>query len=131
MAQIIIFDGVCNFCNGSVNFIIKHDPCQQFVFTPMQSDTAQQLIEKYNVPAEGFDTFLLIKNNRCFLRTDAALEIAQDLTNPWPMLRVLRILPRTFRDYFYKLFARNRYTLFGKREVCMVPTKEVMDRFIE
>ncbi|WP_339772433.1 DCC1-like thiol-disulfide oxidoreductase family protein [uncultured Paraglaciecola sp.] len=129
--RIIIFDGVCNFCNGAVNFIIKRDPGGVFVFTPMQSDIARSLIEKYQVPEVGVNTFLLIKDNECYMRTNAALEIAKELSGQWYLFAALKVLPVSFRDYFYKLFARNRYKLFGKREVCMMPTPDKRSRFID
>lgn len=129
--HIVIFDGVCNFCNGAVNFIIKRDPNSRFVFTPMQSPIGQELIEQYGAAMVGVDTFLLVKDGQCFERTDAALEITKDLSGLWHWFRVLKILPKPFRDYFYRLFARNRYKLFGKRETCMVPTADVRERFLE
>ena len=129
--HIVIFDGVCNLCNGAVSFIIKRDPAGQFAFTPMQSPIGQRLIDKYGAKMVGVDTFLLVKHGRCFERTDAALEITKDLTGSWHLLRVLKILPRPFRDYFYRLIARNRYKLFGKRATCMVPTENVRKRFLE
>ena len=129
--HIVIFDGVCNFCNSAVIFIIRRDPKALFAFTPMQSESGKRLTEKYNAPIAGVDTILLIKNGQCYERTDAALEIARDLTGLWFMFRILKVLPRSFRDYFYKLFARNRYKLFGRREECMIPSTEVRDRFIE
>lgn len=128
---IVIFDGVCNFCNGAVNFIIKRDPLGRFAFTPMQSPAGQELIEKYGAAMVGVDTFLLVKDGQCFERTDAALEITKDLSGLWHWIRVLKVLPRPFRDYFYRLFARNRYKLFGRREYCMVPTVSVRERFLE
>ena len=128
--HVIIFDGVCNFCNSSINFIIKRDHSNKFVFTPMQSPAAQQLIADYNVENVGFDTFLLIKNGKCFYRTNAAIEIAKDLRGAWPLFKVFKILPRPIRDYFYRLFARNRYSIFGKMETCMVPTKELKNKFL-
>jgi predicted DCC family thiol-disulfide oxidoreductase YuxK len=128
---IVIFDGVCNFCNGAVNFIIRRDPKALFSFTPMQSDSGKRLIEKYDATMVGGDTFLLIKNGQCYERTDAAIEIAGDLNGLWSMFRVFKILPKSFRDYFYRLFARNRYKLFGRREECMIPSPEVRGRFIE
>ena len=129
--HIIIFDGVCNFCNSSVNFIIKRDHKNVFLFTPMQSKPAQDLISKYQVKDVGFDTFLLVKNNECYYRTDAALEITKDLSGLWFLFRSFKILPRPFRDYFYRLFARNRYSVFGKADVCIVPTPEVKSKFLE
>jgi predicted DCC family thiol-disulfide oxidoreductase YuxK len=128
--HIVIFDGVCNFCNGAVNFIIKRDPDGRFAFTPMQSPSGQRLIEEQGAEMVGIDTFLLVKDGRCFDRTDAALEITKDLTGLWHMFRISRILPRPVRDYFYRLFARNRYKLFGRRDTCMVPTESVRNRFL-
>lgn len=97
----------------------------------MQSDVGRELIRAHGAEVVGIDTFLLIKDGRCYERTDAALEIAQDLTGFWRLLRILRILPRPVRDYFYRLFARNRYVLFGKRESCMIPTTGIVDRFLK
>jgi len=129
--HVIIFDGVCNFCNNSVNFIIKRDHNNVFLFTPIQSKSAQDLIAKYNVKNVGFDTFLLIKNNECYYRTEAALEITKDLTGFWFLFRAFKVLPKGFRDYFYRLFARNRYSIFGKSDSCMIPTPEVKRKFLE
>jgi predicted DCC family thiol-disulfide oxidoreductase YuxK len=128
---IVIFDGVCNFCNGAVNFIIKRDPEAVFVFTPMQSELARELVVKFNVPNVGVDTFLLIKNDRCYVFSDAALEIARNLAGLWFLFNVFKIVPRPIRDAAYKLFARNRYKLFGRTEACMVPSDEVRSRFVD
>lgn len=128
--HIVIFDGVCNFCNGTVNFIIKRDTKGVFVFTPMHSQNGQSLIRQYNVSEIGADTILLIKSGKCYLRSDAALEITKDLSGLWFLFRALKVVPRQIRDYFYILFARNRYRLFGKKDTCMVPTPDVRNRFI-
>jgi predicted DCC family thiol-disulfide oxidoreductase YuxK len=129
--HIVIFDGVCNFCNGAVNLIIERDRTARFAFTPMQSQIGQELIKKHGAEMVGVDTFLLVKNGRCYERTDAGLEITKDLSGFWYFFRVMKIIPRPFRDYFYRLFARNRYALFGRRDVCMVPTENVRERFLE
>ena len=128
--HIVIFDGVCNFCNGAVNFIIKRDPDGIFVFTPMQSDLARELMDKHKIHNVGIDTFLLIKNDQCFVFSSAALEITRDLTGLWFIFNVLRLVPSFIRDLFYKVFARNRYALFGRQDICMVPTKEIRSRFV-
>lgn len=127
---IVIFDGVCNFCNGAVNFIIKRDAKAVFLFSPMQTDLAQKLMEKHKIYNVGVDTFLLIKNDQCFVFSTAALEITKDLSGFWFLFNVLRVVPSTVRDYIYKVFARNRYTLFGRRETCLIPTKAIRSRFI-
>ena len=127
---IVIFDGVCNFCNGAVNFIIKRDPDRVFAYTPMQSELAKELMEKHQIHNVGIDTFLLIKNEQCFVFSSAALEITKDLTGLWYMFNVFKLVPAPIRDFFYKLFARNRYALFGRQQQCMVPTSEVRSRFV-
>jgi predicted DCC family thiol-disulfide oxidoreductase YuxK len=128
--HIVVFDGVCNFCNGAVNFIIKRDPHGKFAFTPMQSELGNQLMTRCGVSETDVDTFLLIKGGRCFFFSSAALEIAKDLAGVWPLLGAFRLVPRPIRDAVYKVLARNRYTLFGKRDACMVPSEAVRSRFI-
>ena len=127
---IVIFDGVCNFCNGAVNFIIQRDHADKFVFTPLQSPVATGLIAKHGIEEIGQDSFVLIKHEQCYFRTDAALEISKDLSGYWYVFRIFKLLPRPVRDYFYRLLARNRYRLFGKTEHCMVPTPELKQKFL-
>ena len=128
--HVIIFDGVCNFCNSSVNFIINHDHKNVFIFAPLQSPTAEKLIAEYDVKDVGFDTFLLIKNGECYFRTNAALEITKDFNGFWRFLNIFRVIPRPIRDYFYRLFARNRYAIFGRTDSCMIPTSELKSKFL-
>jgi predicted DCC family thiol-disulfide oxidoreductase YuxK len=142
--NIIVFDGVCNLCNGVVRFIIKRDPTAKFVFTPMQSEIARKLIACYYVADTNIahanktdinktdtllDTFLLIKDGQCFTRSDAALEVVGDLSGYWPLLRYLKLLPKPLRNALYNLIARYRYKLFGRRTSCMVPSEELRQRF--
>lgn len=129
--HVILFDGICNFCNSSVNFIIKRDHKNIFLFAPLQNQLAQDLITKYGVTNVDFDTFILIKNDVCYLRTDAALEITKDLSGYWYLFNIFKILPKSFRDYFYRLFANNRYRIFGKTDSCMIPTPEIKNKFLE
>lgn len=128
--HIVIFDGVCNFCNWAVNFIIKRDPDGVFAFTPIQSELAHELMKKHRVTSFGIETVLLIKNDQCFAFSDAALEITKDLAGLWFLFTIFRFVPRPFRDAIYKLLARNRYKLFGKKATCMVPSKEHRSRFV-
>ncbi|TLU61080.1 thiol-disulfide oxidoreductase DCC family protein [Thalassotalea litorea] len=129
--NIVIFDGICNFCNGAVNFIIERDIHDKYRFASMQSEAGQALIEQYQVNDVGVDTFLLIKSGKCYFRTDAALEITKDLKGFWQLIRTTLILPPQFRDFFYKCFARNRYKLFGRREQCIIPTPEIRNKFLK
>ena len=96
----------------------------------MQSKLAHNLMEKHQIYNVGIDTFLLIKNNECFVFSNAALEITKDLTGFWYMFNVLKVIPSSIRDIFYKLFARNRYKLFGKQKSCVMPSNKVRSRFI-
>ncbi|MCJ8305262.1 DCC1-like thiol-disulfide oxidoreductase family protein [Shewanella sp.] len=129
--NIIIFDGVCNLCNGAVNFIIKRDPKQNFCFTPMQSQAAKDLMSRYSLVNDYGDTFFLIKQGKCYTRTDAALEICKDLSGLWPLLKIFSVLPRSFRNYCYNWLGSRRYSLFGKRDTCMLPTDDLRSRFID
>ena len=128
--HLVIFDGVCNFCNSTVNFIIRHDDKGVFCFTPMQSDLAKELAGSYYLDEVGVDTLLLIKNEKIYVRTNAAFEIAKDLSGYWYLLNIFRMIPRPIRDALYRFFARNRYSLFGKRTHCIVPTQSVASRFV-
>jgi predicted DCC family thiol-disulfide oxidoreductase YuxK len=96
----------------------------------MQSEVAQSLIKKHHASKEILNTLMLIKNGRCYLRTDAILEIAKDLSGYWYLFTIFKIIPRPIRDLLYTSFAKNRYNLFGKRKSCMVPSENVRKRFI-
>ncbi len=128
--HIVIYDGVCHFCNGAVHFIIKRDPAGLFVFTPMQSDFAQSLMAQHNIQHLGVDTLVLIKQGQCLMASTAALEIAKDLTGFWYWFGICRWLPVTFRDGIYQRFARHRYSLFGRHDRCMMPDEALKDRFL-
>ena len=128
--RVVIYDGVCNFCNGAVRFIIKRDPNGLFLFAPMQSEYAQNLIREHSVHNVGQDTFLLVKDGRCYIWTEAALEIAGELTGFWWLFKATRIIPRKIRDYLYRAFARSRYELFGRTKECQVPGPELAKRFV-
>ena len=126
---VVVFDGVCNFCVGSVNFIIKRDRDAIFHFTPMQGELGQALIRAHGVPGGG-DALLLIKEGRAYSGSDAALEIAKSLSGGWSLCRFLRVIPRRLRDWVYRLIGRHRYALFGRRSTCMLPSVEQRARFI-
>ena len=96
----------------------------------MQSEVARELIEKHQVGYTGINTLLLIKEGECYVRTNAALEIAKDLTGFWHLFTIAKVIPAPIRDYGYRLFARYRYKLFGRQGTCMVPTEELRQRFL-
>ena len=128
--HIVIFDGVCGLCIGAVNFVLRRDPKGIFLFTPIQSDFAQELMKVYGIDTTSIDTFVLIKNNQSFVFSSAALEIAKDLTGLWYLFNVFKLLPSFIRDAIYKTVARHRYRFFGRQETCMVPTEEIKSRFV-
>jgi len=129
MSSIVLFDGVCNFCNGAVNFIIRHDRAGKFKFAPLQSPVGRELKAKFGI-GDDIDSIVLIENEQAFIHSEAALRILRGLGNVWAVGYAFIIVPRVVRDWFYKLFARYRYSLFGKKEVCMVPTPDVRARFL-
>jgi predicted DCC family thiol-disulfide oxidoreductase YuxK len=130
MGAIILFDGVCNFCNSSVQFIIKRDPTGYFKFASLQSETGQQLLEKYGVSKE-IDSLIVIEKQSVYIKSSAALQISRKLTGFWSFFSILRVFPPLFRDYLYDLVAKNRYNWFGKRDSCMLPTAEMKKRFLD
>lgn len=129
MDRIVLFDGVCNFCNGSVNFIIRNDPDKRFRFAPLQSDVGQKLRAKFDI-GEDVDSIILVEDEQAFMHSTAALHIARGLGGIWSIGYVFILIPAFIRDWFYKLFAKYRYKLFGKRDVCMMPTADVRGRFL-
>jgi predicted DCC family thiol-disulfide oxidoreductase YuxK len=128
MSAIILFDGVCNFCNGSVNFIIGRDKKNLYKFAPLQSEIGQKYIEKFNL--SNIDSVVLIEDEKAYTHSTAALKIAKGLGGFWSLFYAFIIIPRPIRDFFYKLFARYRYKLFGKQDVCMMPTPEIREKFL-
>ena len=129
MNSIVLFDGVCNFCNDTVNFIIRHDRNGIFKFAPLQSEIGGELKAKYAI-SDDVDSIVLIENDRAYTYSTAALRILKDLGGVMSLAYVFTIIPPAIRDVFYKLFAKCRYRLFGKKDVCMVPTPEVREKFL-
>ncbi|HEV8346283.1 MAG TPA: thiol-disulfide oxidoreductase DCC family protein [Vicinamibacterales bacterium] len=129
--SIVLFDGVCNLCNGAVAFIIARDHRAQFGFASLQSDAGRRLLRELNGGDALPDTFVLVEEGRMFTQSTAALRIAQRLGFPWSLAALLTVLPRAIRDRAYRVVARNRYRWFGKRETCMMPTPDLRRRFLE
>jgi predicted DCC family thiol-disulfide oxidoreductase YuxK len=129
--KIILFDGVCNLCNGSVVFILKQERKPIFKFASIQSEEGQELLKWYGLPADYAQTVLLIDNGNLFLGSTAALKIGQTLKFPWSLLSYAGfIIPNVIRDWVYSQIAQHRYQWFGKRDVCMVPTERLKSRFL-
>jgi predicted DCC family thiol-disulfide oxidoreductase YuxK len=127
---VVLFDGVCNLCNGSVQFIIARDPSAHFRFAPLDSAAARSLIGESAPLGAVPDSIVLMDHRRMYTRSAAALRIARRLRFPWPLLYALIIVPRPLRDAIYDFIARNRYRWFGKRDTCMVPSPELRARFL-
>jgi predicted DCC family thiol-disulfide oxidoreductase YuxK len=131
---VVLFDGVCNLCNGTVQFVIKRDPRAIFRFGALQSGAGSGLVTRAigrSLPAASpIDTILLIERDRLYARSTAVLRIVRKLRFPWPLLFGLVIIPRPIRDSVYDLIARRRYRWFGRQEICMVPTPDLRARFI-
>ena len=129
--QLVIFDGVCNLCNTSVQYIIRHDKKDIFRFTALQSETGQDLVHKFNIDTAKTDSIILYSELKgiCYKST-AVLKIASHLGFPRNILKIFLIIPPFIRNWFYDLVAKNRYKWYGKRETCIVPTAELQNKFI-
>ncbi|MCK6648528.1 MAG: thiol-disulfide oxidoreductase DCC family protein [Bacteroidia bacterium] len=127
---IVLFDGVCNFCNSSVNFIIRHDKKGYFKFAPLQSEMGKALCEKLAIDVQKIDSIILIEDDQFNVKSSAILRITKKLNGAYPLFSGLIIIPKFVRDAVYDLIARNRYKWFGKKESCMIPTSDVKERFI-
>lgn len=128
---ILLFDGVCNLCAASVQFIIKRDSKGIFRFASLQSKSAQRLLGEFNLPRDDFDTMVFIEGDQVFTRSTAALHITRRLNKPWPLLYGLIVIPQWIRDRIYRWVVKNRYRWFGKKETCMIPTPDLRGRFLE
>ena len=129
MTDIVIFDGVCNLCARSVQFILRHEIEPRFQFSPVQSAVGARMLEAHGLSAAEVDTFVLVSEGRVYTRSTAALRIARHFKGAWQLLRLVWVVPKPLRDLIYNLIARNRYSWFGKADSCMVPTPELKARF--
>jgi len=128
---VILFDGVCNLCNKSVNFILKHDKKKQFLFAPLQSDAATKILLQLNRKSfKNLNSIVLIYDKNIYTKSTASLYIIRKLSAPVKLLYVFIIIPKPIRDSVYDFIAKNRYKWFGKKNKCMIPSKEVADRFL-
>lgn len=127
---ILLFDGVCNLCHGTVRFIVERDPDARVRFAPLQSGVGRELLAQHGLPLDTLDTVVLIEDGRAFLRGDAAIRVVAGLGGGWRLLRALLVLPRGLRDATYDFVARHRYRWFGRRDSCPVPTPEQRARFL-
>lgn len=129
--SIILFDGICNLCNNSVQFVINHDKENKFIFASLQSATGQTLLKQYNLPQQGFNSFVLIQHEKVFLKSTAALMVAKQLKGWVKLLYGFIIVPAFIRNAVYNFIAKNRYKWFGKRDSCMIPSTELTSKFLK
>ena len=128
---IILFDGVCNFCNRTINIILKYDKDAYFQFAPSQSNAAMGIMQQFGLEQQAITSVILIDNEKVYTKTDAVIQIATHL-NGWPKIfRFIKLIPKPIRNFGYELIANNRYRLFGKKAACMVPDASIRDRFLQ
>lgn len=128
---LILFDGVCNLCNGAVQFIIKRDSKAKFRFASLQSAFGKSQLAKFKLDPDSLHTMVLIEEGQAFERSDAVLRIAKRLDGAWKIFSAFKIIPKFLRDAFYTLISSSRYRIFGKQDSCMIPSPELKYRFIE
>lgn len=130
--KIILFDGVCNLCNKTVNKVIDYDKKNTFLFTALQSETGQQIIKKIGINTNEVDSIILYENNMAYyIKSTAAIKIMNDLGGFWSVTKIFWIFPEGFRNWVYDIIARNRYKWFGKEDNCRIPTSELKAKFLD
>ncbi|MFY0627497.1 MAG: DUF393 domain-containing protein [Reichenbachiella sp.] len=129
--RVVLFDGVCMFCNTSVDFVLQNEVNKELRFTPLQSKTGKALLRKYEYPMDYLGSILYLENGLMQNKSNAAIAISKYLKSPFNWLGFLKIVPRSVRDIFYDVIAKRRYQWFGKFDACMIPTPELRNRFLE
>ena len=129
-SAILLFDGVCNLCNASVRWVIRHDAAGRFRFAALQSDAGRALLARHGLPLDAMDTVVLVEGERHWLKSDVGLEVLRRIGGAWALLAALRFLPRGLRNLAYDRIARSRYRWFGRRDECLLPTPELRARFL-
>ena len=128
--MIVLFDGVCNLCIGSVKFIIKNDSNDKFRLAAIQSPEGQKIIKKFSIDIEKIDSVVLIKKNKIKYKSSAVLFVLRNLNTVWRFLFVFYLVPYPIRDFFYRNLAKNRYSIFGKQEGCLIPNEKYKSKFL-
>jgi predicted DCC family thiol-disulfide oxidoreductase YuxK len=127
---VILFDGVCNLCSGTVQFILKRDKEKKFLFASLQSGYGQNILNRFALPTNTFNSFILFEHGKIFTRSTAALKMFSQLKG-WKWVKLFWIVPKFIRDAVYNLIAKNRYKWFGKKDECWIPTSELRARFLD
>lgn len=127
---LLLFDGVCNLCNHTVQFVIKNDATKSIHFAPLQSEIGQFYLEKAKLPTKELKSLIFIDEGVIYTRSSGALQMSKYLKNPWKMAYAFIIVPKFIRDFVYNIIAKNRYRWFGEKEECMIPTPDIKARFV-
>ena len=128
---VILFDGVCNLCNSSVQFIIRKDKKQRFLFASLQSDYAKAVLPETLSNSNDLRSIVLVEGDQIKIKSSAVLTISKSLSGLWPVMHAFMIIPRFIRDRVYNFIAKNRYRWFGKKDQCMIPSPELESRFVD
>lgn len=129
--KIVLFDGICNLCNGAVQFAIRHDRYNRLLFAALQSDTGMELVRQRAIDTSRVDSIIFIEPGLAYYtESEAALKIGIEFGGAWKLLQILEWIPKTLRDPLYRWVANNRYAWFGKKDQCMVPNPELLSKFL-
>ena len=128
--KIVLFDGVCNLCQSTVQFVIKHDQRKKIRFASLQGEFGQQILKEHNLPLTNYNSFLFLENGKLHMKSGAALRLSRYLDGVWPLFYILIIIPPFLRNAVYGFIANNRYRWFGKQESCWLPTPDLKQRFL-
>jgi len=128
---LLLFDGVCNLCNSSVNFLIKIDSKAKIKFTAIQSVNGQKMLKQFGLENNYLDSLVFIKGDKYFIKSDAVLEVLDEIGGVWKIFYVFIYVPKPLRDFIYTFIAKSRYKIFGKRDRCMIPSEELRHRFLD
>jgi predicted DCC family thiol-disulfide oxidoreductase YuxK len=127
---VLLFDGLCKLCTGSVAFVLRHEQDEALRFAPLQSPAGMRLMQQFGIDPTQMKTFVVIADGRAYVRSDAAIRVARFLRGAWKWLVLIKLVPRPIRDYAYDVVARNRYRWFGRHEACIAPAPELQKRFL-
>jgi predicted DCC family thiol-disulfide oxidoreductase YuxK len=128
--RILLFDGVCNLCDGLVQFTIKRDSRKIFLFAALQSKSGREILTQYHLPTESLDTFVFVDGDKCFTKSSAGLNVLRLLGGIWSLFYVFILVPAPLRDWIYDRLAKTRYRIFGKKDQCLIPSPELKERFL-
>ncbi len=128
---VILFDGVCNLCSSIVQFVLKRDRKDTFRFASLQSDFGNSILQRFNLPADSYNSFILYQAGKIYTKSSGALLVAKQLSGAWPMLYIFIVVPSFIRNSVYNVIARNRYKWFGKKEACWLPSPALKNKFLD